>query len=211
MTIQTSPTIGALAKAMLQFQGATDGVKRNANNPHFKTKYASLESVIDYARGPLQDAGLVFTQAPGAMVDGSLEVTTRITHAESGEWQQSTMHIPLAKRDPQGAGSALTYAQRYSLMAALGLPPTDDDAEDAYDRPNTRQQAKETPALKADPSKIVIADTMCEAMQVAQTQKELADWQAKQQAEINDLDEVNKERVLSAARNLWRKLPKVAA
>ncbi len=139
--IETSQSIKAISAALLLFQGHVSGVKRDAKNPHFRSNYATLENVIDTARPVLQECGVMFTQAPGAIVDGSLEVTTRLTHPESGEWIQSAMHMPLGKRDPQGAGSALTYALRYSLMAMLGLPPTDDDGEAAMvrDEPPKRQ------------------------------------------------------------------------
>lgn len=142
MTIETSQTVAALSAALLQFQGMVEGVKRDSANPHFRNRYASLEAVMDAARPAMQACGLAWTQAPGRVVDGSIEVTTRIIHAESGEWQQSTMHVPLGKKDPQGAGSAVTYGCRYSLMAALGLPPTDDDAEAAIDRDNKRPKPK---------------------------------------------------------------------
>jgi hypothetical protein len=125
--ILTSESTKHLAGALLAFQGYVSGVKRDAQNPHFRNRYATLENVIDTARPALQECGVAFIQAPGAIVDGSLEITTRLTHAETGEWMQSTMHMPLGKRDPQGAGSATTYGLRYSLMAMLGLPPTDDD------------------------------------------------------------------------------------
>ena len=131
---ETSQSINSISAALLKFQGHVSGVKRDAKNPHFRSNYATLENVIDTARPVLQDCGVLFIQAPGAIVDGSLEVTTRLTHPESGEWIQSTMHMPLGKRDPQGAGSATTYALRYSLMAMLGLPPTDDDGEAAMER-----------------------------------------------------------------------------
>ena len=67
-------------------------------------------------------------------------------HAESGEWIEGTGEIPLGKKDPQGAGSAQTYAQRYHLMAMLGLPPTDDDGESAMERKPPTQALTGGPA-----------------------------------------------------------------
>lgn len=207
MTIETSPAIGNLMKALLSFQSAVEGVKRDSKNPHFKNSYASLESVVDTARPHLQANGLVFMQAPGRMFDGCIEVSTRIIHAESAEWVQSTMHMPLAKKDPQGAGSALTYAQRYSLMAALGLPPTDDDAETAYDRGGERPRPQ---ASRHDKSAVVV-EVMLEVIKDIRTRADVIDWQAKQKAEIDALDDVSRERVLNAARNRVRELPREAA
>lgn len=144
--ITHSDSIIAISTALLEFQGAVDGVKRDSNNPFFNSKYADLEKVVDTARPHLQAVGIAFLQSPGAIKDNCLSMTTMLVHAESGEWMQGTGEIPLGKKDPQGAGSAQTYAQRYHLMAMLGLPPTDDDGEGAMERtppkPVSRATAK---------------------------------------------------------------------
>jgi hypothetical protein len=142
--IETSATIVALTGAILKVQGAVDSVKKDKVNPHFKNRYATLENVIDTARPALQEAGIAFVQAPGQVLDGSVEVTTMLVH-ESGEWMRSTLHVPLGKRDAQGVGSAITYGCRYSLMAMLGLPPTDDDDGHAASAPH-----KSEPPRKAN-------------------------------------------------------------
>jgi hypothetical protein len=59
-------------------------------------------------------------------------------HGSSGEWIKATMAIPLTKTDPQGVGSAITYGCRYALMAMLGLPPLDDDAEATKPQPKSQ-------------------------------------------------------------------------
>jgi hypothetical protein len=128
--IETSQSIKALMTALLTVQGSVQGVAKDSSNPFFKNRYASLEAVIETIRKPMTDAGLIFTQAPGAIIAGAVEITTMIAH-QSGEWMRSTLHVPLAKTDPQGVGSAITYGCRYALMATLGLPPLDDDAEAA--------------------------------------------------------------------------------
>lgn len=116
-----------LYSALLAFQGKVGAVKRDRVNPHFKSRYATLEAVCDTIRPAMQECGLVWLQSPGELNESGLEVRTVIAHAASGQSFDYTMRIPLSKKDAQGAGSALTYAMRYSLMAVLGLPPTDDD------------------------------------------------------------------------------------
>jgi hypothetical protein len=196
MSIETSPTTAALMKAMHSFQGAVDGVKRDSTNPHFRNRYASLENVMDTARPHLQAFGLVLMQAPGRVVDGCIEVSTRISHAESGEWLQATMHVPLAKRDPQAAGSALTYGQRYSAMAALGLPPTDDDAEDAFDRRNERP----TPAnvTDADRKASAAADSLIASLKMVRTAPLLSAWREEERPHIRALTRLEQQRVIDA-------------
>lgn len=135
-TIETSPEIKDIASALLTFQAGVGGVHKDARNPAFKSRYATLENVIDTVRPGLQAAGIVFLQAPGMIVDGKMCLTTRLIHSASGQWIQSTMQAPLPKNDPQAVGSATTYLSRYSLMAILGVPPTDDDAEAAMPRGN---------------------------------------------------------------------------
>jgi hypothetical protein len=143
-----------LHKALFKLQGVIRGVKKDSKNPHFKNSYASLEAVTDTIRPHMQELGLFWYQTPGKIVDGAIEVKTVIGHAETGETIEGTMEMPLAKRDPQGAGSSVTYAMRYSLMAILGLPPTDDDAETAIDRDHARGEPeapmKSSAQLKRD-------------------------------------------------------------
>jgi len=145
--IETSNEIKHISAALLKFQGAVDGVGKNSKNPAFKSRYANLENVVDTARPELQAVGIVFMQSGGAIVEGVMAMSTRLIHVESGEWIQGTMDICLGKRDPQGVGSAQTYAQRYHLMAMLGLPPVDDDGEAAMDRDNSRPEPSHAPTL----------------------------------------------------------------
>jgi hypothetical protein len=146
MTVKFSAEIQHIAAALLAFQAEATGVVKDSKNPHFKNRYASLEAVVDEARPVLQRVGISWMQAPGTINGGNIGMTTLLMHAASGQWISSDMEIPLGKQDPQGAGSALTYAQRYALMATLGLPPVDDDAESAMPRNPAPSQARVTPA-----------------------------------------------------------------
>ncbi len=174
MSIATSDSITSLMKAMLTVQGEVDGVSKDATNPHFRNRYASLESVVDAIREPCQRAGLVVTQAPGAVDGNTIALTTMICHAESGEWMRSTIQLPLAKADPQGAGSALTYAERYSLMAVFNLPAVDDDAEEATRPARPAPERRPSPAAAAVPSRILSAALA--AMRQNTTFEDLLTW-----------------------------------
>jgi len=154
-------------EALFKLQGLLRGVKKDSKNAHFKNSYASLEQVTDTIRPHMQELGLYWFQHPGRIVDGSVEVTTEITHWKTGVTKSFTAEMPLSKRDPQGAGSALTYSLRYSLMAALGLPPTDDDAETAIDRNNAREEPenpKSSAQLKRDGEWERVSREVAEAM-----------------------------------------------
>ena len=138
-TIEPIETVD-VHEALFMLQGILRGVKRDAKNDFHKNKYATLEQVTDTIRPHFQALGIYWSQSPGAVVDGCIEVRTNIIHVKSTSSVGFVMMMPLAKRDPQGAGAAITYAMRYSLMAVLGIPPTDDDAETAYDRRNERPE-----------------------------------------------------------------------
>ena len=125
--MQTTNEIKAVLMALLRFQGKIQTIQRDKVNPHFKKRYVALETVIEQTRPILQDCGLVISQLPASFDGKSLMVETILAHAESGQFITSQFIIPLAKIDPQGAGSALTYAMRYAMMAMLGIAPSDDD------------------------------------------------------------------------------------
>lgn len=112
-----------LAKALSIFHGHMSPVGKDKLNPHFKNKYASLDSILEAIKEPLKKANLAFVQLP--MEGGKLK--TILVETESGESIESTMDILLSKNDPQAQGSALTYARRYALSAILGISTDEDD------------------------------------------------------------------------------------
>ena len=128
--MRTSESICKLAVALLSAQKAITFAAKDTNNQFFKTKYADLPCVIDAIKKPLNDAGIVFVQSASPSEPGYLAMTTRLIH-ESGEWIEDTATLPLPKADPQGYGSASTYARRYALAAITGLYQDDDDGNAA--------------------------------------------------------------------------------
>jgi hypothetical protein len=118
-----SESIKNIAGALVKFQSSVSKVAKEANNPFFKSKYASLANILDTIQKPLSECGLAISQFP----DGNA-LTTIILHADSGEWMESSYVMPVAKQnDPQAMGSAMTYARRYALGSILNLNIDDDD------------------------------------------------------------------------------------
>lgn len=186
--IEQSADIVELALALHKAQATVDGVKKDSKNPHFKNNYASLEAVIDTAKPALQANGIAFTQAPGALVDGAIEITTMLVHV-SGQWMRSTLHVPLGKRDAQGVGSAITYGCRYSLMAMLGLPPVDDDGQEAS-KPAPRSEPIRQPQQQALPGRFqALYDELETAITSAETMDALGATMKARSAEIDTLPE----------------------
>jgi len=128
-----SEKITNLAKAMLEVQKQLRPALKDSYNGFTQSKYATLNSVMEACGEALIDAGIWITQYP-VPVEGegsNLGLVTKLVHAESGEWQESLLVMPLPKADPQGYGSALTYARRYGLSSMIGLVTEDDDANSA--------------------------------------------------------------------------------
>lgn len=119
-----------IAAAFVKAQSAFGPALKSATNPHFKSKYADLAACVEAVIEALNSNGIALMQKTAADETG-VTVTTVFVH-ESGEMLDSgVLHVPAAKSDPQGYGSALTYARRYSLMAACGIAPEDDDGNAA--------------------------------------------------------------------------------
>lgn len=115
----------ALYTALVSLQAELKPVEKSASNPFFKSKYAPLPEVMETIQPLLAKHKLAVMQLMDNL-NGSPALTTIIAH-ESGEEIRSTSPLLLAKNDPQAHGSAVTYARRYGLMAALGLVADEDD------------------------------------------------------------------------------------
>lgn len=128
--MKTSESISKIAPALLEAQKSTTFASKDATNPHFKSKYADLETVVDAIKAPLNSNGIMFIQTFSPSPPGFLCLTTRLMHI-SGEWLEDTLTMPLQKNDAQGYGSAATYSRRYALAAITGLYQADDDGNEA--------------------------------------------------------------------------------
>ena len=139
-----SENITELAKALLNVQRTVRPIAKDAENPFTKSWYASLNSVMDACRDALIENGIWLCQYPVPVEQpNTLGLVTKLTHAESGQWQSSLAVVPLPKADPQGMGSAMTYCRRYALTAMLGMVTEDDDGEGA----RTGRKAASRPKL----------------------------------------------------------------
>jgi hypothetical protein len=148
-TIKAGDTLASsMALAFAEIEAAT----KDATNPHFRSKYADLSSVIGAVKPALVNHGLFFTQHPEPSEDGVI-VETVLHHASGERLSLGKLYVPANKRDAQGFGSAMTYCRRYALQTAFGVPTEDDDgnaatktASDATARPTTG----EAPPAKSD-------------------------------------------------------------
>ena len=122
-----SSEINKLAESLAKAQSEMEGAKKESTNPFFKSNYADLHAVIKSSFPYLSKNGLSVTQG-NEMIMGAVCVTTTLMHS-SGQWIRSKVKLPLAKKDAQGVGSAITYGRRYGLSAIVGIAQYDDDAQ----------------------------------------------------------------------------------
>jgi len=128
-----SESIKEISAALAKFQGQITSVKKDAINPYFKSRYATLDTIWDTIRKPLSDNGLSVTQTMNFVAsEKPLHILDTTLYHTSGEWISGSMILNPVKDDPQGLGSAISYARRYSLSAILGIvADEDDDANEA--------------------------------------------------------------------------------
>lgn len=115
-----------LTKALLAVQKDLPTVGKDSDNPFFKSKYASLAHIMKVVLPILNKHGVFVSQAPDQL-DGQPTLVTNLVHGETGQQVSSTMPLFLTKNDPQGQGSAITYARRYAIVSMLGLVVDEDD------------------------------------------------------------------------------------
>lgn len=152
-----SPEINHIAAALVRAQAAMKPALKDGTNPHFKSSYATLQSVWDAAREVLTPNGLTVVQTFGPSEGETLNITTTLMHT-SGQWIAGTMTLKPTKADPQGIGSAATYGRRYGLAAILGIVADEDDDGNHASEPAKKQPYKPNgPLAKADTVKALQA------------------------------------------------------
>lgn len=127
----TSDNIGEIAAAIAVAQTRIESADKDAANPHFKSKYATLASVDAAVRPHLSQEGVAIVQSTSFDTATSCVVVTTLLAHKSGQWMRGDALIPIAKADAQGIGSATTYGRRYALAAMCGVAPSDDDDGEA--------------------------------------------------------------------------------
>lgn len=138
--MERSDSIKEIANALCEFQKKVGKIKKDSNNPFFKSKYASLANILDVIQSPLSECGLSITQMP----TGENELETILMHI-SGEYISSTYSMRPSKNDPQGVGSCITYQRRYAIGAILCLNiDDDDDANIASGNTAQKEQPRKT-------------------------------------------------------------------
>lgn len=176
--MNSSPSIAALAAAMTKAQPTVEGAIKDRVNPAFRSKYADLGAVVDAIRDAIATNDLAYVQVVH-QADAAAAVETIILH-KSGEWLScGVCAVPVTKHDAQGFGSAMTYARRYSLSAAFGVAPEDDDGNAAAKAAPKREEPKAEMSPAPSPDLLLLARNAANAG----TEKYAAFWRSLTSAE----------------------------
>jgi len=129
--MRTSESVGKIFPAYIAAQARMGKLVKDADNPFFKSQFASLEQVLEVVKPVFLENEIAIIQGSGESKNG-INTVTRLIHT-SGEWIETDFPIPLSKNDAQAAGSASSYSRRYSLKAIACLAEVDDDGNGGSD------------------------------------------------------------------------------
>ena len=188
----------ALVKAQKDFGPAL----KTSTNPAFRSRYADLSACVEAVIDALNNNDIYLMQPTHECSDGVI-VETIFIHSSGEQMSSGKLHVPATKHDAQGYGSALTYARRYSLMAACGIAPEDDDGNSAA-KPKAAPAKPAAPAAKA-PTSIEGKDTPWQLKVVAKPDGDHGEWsqlvidatmlmigQAKSEADVMNIFKTNR-------------------
>lgn len=133
--------INELAKALSTAQGAFQNPLKDGKNPHFNSRYATLDALQDATRRVLSENGLCVTQLPQPGPEG-WELHTMLIHTSG---QSITSRLPLLtfSKGPQAAGSEITYMRRYAYASILNITAEEDDDANGAQSPAPERQGRE--------------------------------------------------------------------
>jgi hypothetical protein len=146
-TTKTEDTRRTIADALASAQAELTDPVKDSVNPHFKSRYADLATVLKTVRPVLAKHGIAVTQTTRVEDDGRVLLVTRL------HWHDEEIvgYYPVSptKNDPQGLGSAMTYARRYTLQAMVGVAADEDDDGNAASAKPSASQTDEIAAFIA--------------------------------------------------------------
>lgn len=140
----------AIASALVKAQREFGPALKTSTNPHFRSKYADLSACVEAVIDALNNNGIYLMQLTDEHENG-VKVSTVFVHESGEQISGGSLYMPAAKHDPQGFASALSYARRYSLMAACSIAPEDDDGNAATQSAPPKAAPKATPPAPPKP------------------------------------------------------------
>ena len=185
--------IDALVKAQSEMtHGLATGV-----NPHFKSEYAPLDEVIRAVKKPLNDNGIFFLQKV-YLADNGQCVETEF-HGHGAVVSGGKVYVVADKKTPQGYGSALTYAKRYSLQTACGLPTGDDDDGNEAEIETETSKYSKNPESQVEDLTVTYTEEELKAFKDeamdwidGKSEEEIGKWKEENQPKLDSLRSIPK-------------------
>lgn len=179
-----SESVQELAKALATANQSVKNPKKNANNPHFKNDYATLDSVIESYKNVYLDNGISVLENPVSQ-DGKIGVSITLLHSSGQFMTHDPFLLPPGKETAQGYGSSITYARRYALSAVMNIAADDDD--------DGNQAGEKQPAQQTQPiTQKQVGDIKTKAMQFAEMRSQDAN-KAYEALNISDVTKLSKQ------------------
>lgn len=196
--MKTSEQINEIATALAKAQGEVANPVFNKTNPHFRSKYADLSSVLNVVRPALSKNNISIMQMTN-IEEAGVVLYTRLTHT-SGQWIESVYPVTASGKH-QEIAAALTYAKRLSLSAIVGVAgEEDDDGNAANDLPVATKAAPKAPPLPkmsaADSKKAM--DDMLLDLDGCATKENLQEWALRNSKKKGELWEEHQGEVTQA-------------
>lgn len=167
-----------IATALVKAQRAFGPALKTSTNPHFRSKYADLSACVEAVIDALNENGIYLMQLTEEHEAG-VKVSTTFIHESGEQISGGSLFMPASKHDAQGFASALSYARRYSLMAACGIAPEDDDGNAASKTAPPQAAPKATPKPPAAvPKQMSGKDSQWQLKVSAQPDTTFEDWLA---------------------------------
>jgi hypothetical protein len=134
--------INELAAALAKAQGEIEPAPKDADNPFFKSKYASLPAVREAMRHAFAAHGLSVVQIPevasGPDSVGQLRLRTLLLHSSGQSLDCGVLSADVDITNPQKMGALVTYFRRYSLAAISQTVADEDDDGNAASQPKKK-------------------------------------------------------------------------
>ena len=156
MTEPKKAAPGTLLEAILAVQGEVGTLRKDAVNPHFKSKYTPLDTIVETVGPILNKHGLVWMTFPSTGENGAV-LKYVLSHAATNDEIADAVPLINPKNDMQGMGSAITYARRYALCAVLNLVADVDDDGNAAQAPKPADLARAKSRM-TDRAKALLAE-----------------------------------------------------
>ena len=213
MILNKSDEINEIVKALAKVQSEIQNPKKDANNPFFKSKYSTLDNVIDAYKDLCSKNDLIVLENPVSKVDENgkvlVGIEVQIMHASGQFLSFDPYLLSPVKNDPQGIGSGVTYARRYTLSSVFNIASEEDDDGNSASQNNKGQYQKPTkfkPATQAEIGNLK-KEIIAFSKLMTDQGKNVKPEQVEQTLNITDYTKLNSEDVKEAVNKLkgWSK------